>query len=311
MKTIVPDYYPRFSCIAGACRHSCCIGWEIDIDSDALRRYQQQEGSIGQRLRQNIEMTPDGACFRLSGPEERCPFLNASGLCDLILTLGEDALCQICTDHPRFRNFYADRTEMGVGLCCEAACRLILGWEEPVGLMTLEDDGETETADPKEARLLSVRDSLIGLMQDRSRSVEARVEMLLDAAGARAEDFDWKEWLPFLRSLEQLDPQWDGWLARLDGQPCSLPVIPAALQRPMEQMMVYLLFRQLPGAVDDGCERERILLCALMWLIAARLVLDADGSVETLAEICRSLSSEWEYSEDNIAALLDEMGRLG
>ena len=32
MQIIVPDYYKEFSCIADHCRHSCCIGWEIDID---------------------------------------------------------------------------------------------------------------------------------------------------------------------------------------------------------------------------------------------------------------------------------------
>jgi len=237
MKIIVPDYYPDFACIAGDCRHSCCIGWEIDIDSDALRRYQQQGGSIGERLRKNIDITSDGACFRLMGDEERCPFLNASGLCDLILTLGEDALCQICTDHPRFRNFYADRTEMGVGLCCEAACRLILSREAPVRLTAFDDDGVGETEDPQEARLLSARDGLIRLMQDRSRPVETRMEALLAAAGAAAADFDWPEWLPFLRSLEQLDKRWDAELARLAQLPCSLPAIPSHLQTPMEQLM--------------------------------------------------------------------------
>ena len=32
----VPDYYETFRCIAGECKDSCCIGWEIDIDEDNL-----------------------------------------------------------------------------------------------------------------------------------------------------------------------------------------------------------------------------------------------------------------------------------
>ena len=28
----VPDYFSEFSCIAGDCKDSCCLGWEIDID---------------------------------------------------------------------------------------------------------------------------------------------------------------------------------------------------------------------------------------------------------------------------------------
>ena len=29
-----PDYYEKFSCIAGACEDTCCAGWEIDIDDN-------------------------------------------------------------------------------------------------------------------------------------------------------------------------------------------------------------------------------------------------------------------------------------
>ena len=32
MKLYAPEYYKQFQCIADKCTHSCCIGWEIDID---------------------------------------------------------------------------------------------------------------------------------------------------------------------------------------------------------------------------------------------------------------------------------------
>ena len=44
MKVIMPSYYPNFACIAGACRHSCCVGWEIDIDEDRLTEYRAAAG---------------------------------------------------------------------------------------------------------------------------------------------------------------------------------------------------------------------------------------------------------------------------
>ena len=310
MKLIAPDYYARFACIAGACRHSCCIGWEIGIDPDTLDFYQQLDGDIGARLKQHIDLSPEGACFRLQGAEERCPFLNADGLCDLILTLGEDALCQICRDHPRFRNFYSDRTEIGLGLCCEEAGRLILGQASPVMLQVLEDDGTAEEQDAGEQQLLVFRDQLISLMQDRTQPLEKRAEMLAAAAGARAEDVAWEKWTPFLLSLERLDDHWGTVLSALADAPCRLPVIPPPLQTPMEQWMVYLLYRHLPGALDDGLQRERLLLCVLMWLAAAQLcALQSISSLEELVQLCRLFSSEWEYSEENIASLLDELAR--
>lgn len=140
MKLIVPDYYPRFRCIAGDCRHSCCIGWEIDIDEDTLETYKAAEGELGRRLREHIDFDSDCPHF-ITGADGRCPFLNGDNLCDLIIGMGEETLCGICDLHPRFRNDFSDRTEMGLGLCCEEAARLILTHTDPITLITLEDDG--------------------------------------------------------------------------------------------------------------------------------------------------------------------------
>ena len=56
MLHIVPDYYKEFRCIAGACRHSCCIGWKIDIDAASAARYAAVGGELGCRLRQHRRM---------------------------------------------------------------------------------------------------------------------------------------------------------------------------------------------------------------------------------------------------------------
>jgi len=40
MKEIFPNYYDKFTCIAGACKHNCCIGWEIDIDESTMELYE-------------------------------------------------------------------------------------------------------------------------------------------------------------------------------------------------------------------------------------------------------------------------------
>ena len=140
MKLIAPDYYKDFRCIAGDCRHSCCIGWEIDVDPDKLVYYDTVTGPLGDRLKKSIDRTAQPPHFIL-GEHERCPFLNQEGLCDLIIGLGENSLCQICRDHPRYRSFFVGRTEIGVGLCCEAAAALILKKTEKTTLVTLEDDG--------------------------------------------------------------------------------------------------------------------------------------------------------------------------
>ena len=125
MKIFAPDYYRDFKCSAGDCKHSCCIGWEIDIDSETADYYKSITGEFGKRLAKNIDFTEDGGVFHLC-ENERCPFLNEKGLCDIILNLGEESISQVCDDHPRFRNFFESRTEIGLGLCCEAVAKLVL-----------------------------------------------------------------------------------------------------------------------------------------------------------------------------------------
>ena len=45
MLTRVPDYYEAFHCLAGACPHTCCEKWEVVVDEETARRYQETPGS--------------------------------------------------------------------------------------------------------------------------------------------------------------------------------------------------------------------------------------------------------------------------
>ena len=145
MNVYVPEYYSRFRCIASKCRNTCCAGWEIDIDPESLSRYQRMMGEFGSRVKRSISL--DGTPHFILSDHERCPLLNQNDLCDLILNEGEDALCQICRDHPRFRNYFSSRVEMGLGLVCGEAARLILSWPTPLRLIRLEGDDVEEPTD--------------------------------------------------------------------------------------------------------------------------------------------------------------------
>ena len=166
MKIYAPDYYKEFSCIADKCKHSCCIGWEIDIDKKSLEIYKSLKNDFGKRLIENIAENEDSSHFILS-KNERCPFLNDNNLCDVILNLGENLLCQICSDHPRFRNFFSSRTETGLGLCCEEAARIILSHKEKVSLIEIAfDENEENYSEDEEipkviALEISISDFLI------------------------------------------------------------------------------------------------------------------------------------------------------
>jgi len=306
MKLIAPDYYPDFHCIADRCRHSCCIGWEIEIDDETLVRYRSVPGAFGDRLTAGIRTDGECACFRLS-ENERCPFLNESGLCDIILNLGEDYLSQICTDHPRFRNFFSDRTEIGLGLCCEAAGRLILGNPKQPELIILEDDGQDEELHEDDKLLLQTRGHLIAIAQNRNLSLDARMSMLLDSVGL-APCAGPLHWTAFYRSLEQLDPAWDRLLCALsEASVCELP--DDLHTDALEQLLVYFLYRHLSDSLDDVDLAARtafavhgtIFIRALCGLQYQR---SGTCSFDDLVEIARLYSSEIEYSDSNLDALL-------
>lgn len=306
MRIIVPEYYPEFHCIAEKCHHSCCIGWEIDIDPESHARYQAVGGEIGKRLACEIAMEDGSASFVLR-EDERCPFLNEWGLCDLILELGEGSLCQICADHPRFRVYFSDRTEIGLGLCCEEAARLILTRRETTGFTTLEDDGAEEPLLPEEQARLHFRERMIALAQDRSMPFEQRVEKMLSEAQTPMPQRAITRWAEFFLGLERLD---NGWTARLNAlcseqsgeQDEKLP------QEPQEQLLVYFLFRHC--AAESGLAAESLMLCVLLWRIVRRIWAQEGGGVENLCDIARMCSGEIEYSQENIDAIIDEITAL-
>ena len=303
MKLIAPDYYKDFTCIADRCNHSCCIGWEIDIDGDSLARFEALEGDYGPVLRGRIDYSGEVPHFRL-GAGERCPFLQENGLCEMILTLGEEALCQICTDHPRYRNYFTDRTEIGLGLCCEAAGDLILSRTAPTALTVLEDDGAEEEIDSEEETLLSFRDMLFSILQDRSCTLEERLEELLATCGAALPEGGAPGWAKFLLTMERLDESWTEKLTALT-QDAPLPA-GTDWDIPLEQAGVYFLYRHLPAALDDGDVASKAAFAALSVRLLWALFVSEDGStLPQLVELARMYSGEIEYSEENLQAVFD------
>lgn len=154
MKVIVPDYYKDFKCIANKCKHTCCKGWEVEIDEEGLQRFRDYPD-----IMEKVEFGED-VHFKLID-DEVCPFLLKNGLCDMIVKYGEDIICQTCRDHPRYRNYWNDRIEMGLGLVCEEAARLILFKETSMKLEVLSDDTNAEDLPEDEKWLIDLRDDML------------------------------------------------------------------------------------------------------------------------------------------------------
>ena len=118
--------YPSFRCLAAACPDSCCVGWEIVVDSCTETKYQTVQGALGQKIRRVLTTDPDGDRIFTLLEDERCPFWNTAHLCELQLGLGEEGLCDTCRQFPRMKQDYGTFQEYYLSLACPEAARLIL-----------------------------------------------------------------------------------------------------------------------------------------------------------------------------------------
>lgn len=307
MELFAPDYYRDFKCIADKCHHSCCIGWEIDIDEDTFEYYRNLDEEIGERLKENIAVT-DGTPHFILSKDERCPFLAKNGLCDIISDLGEGALCQICADHPRYRNFFNTRTEIGLGLCCEETCRIILGKETKTVLCKIETDSLCDE-DEEETAFFAFRKKITDILQDRKFNVNTRIENLLDFCEIKLPEKPLSEWAQIYLKLERLDEEWTSYLELLNLPPSSSTL---EFETAFEQLITYFIYRHLSDGFYDMRINERLLFCVLSTKIIKAICgayYDKHGvfEFENLLEIARLYSSEIEYSEENIEMLLNEL----
>ena len=289
MTIITPNYYKKFKCIADKCNHSCCIGWEIDIDDITLNKYKSVKNAFAHTLNSNISFE-ESPHFKLD-INERCPFLNNQGLCDIITNLGEDMLCQICSDHPRFRNFYEDYEEIGLGLCCEAAAEIILTQKE-----------KTTFNLPSEVLKIPAvkfRENIFDILQDRKFSIDERIDNILTFINAKFPiNIDWYN---AFNELEKLDKSWNKYLLRIkNGIDCD--TLNNSLDTAYEQLLIYLIYRHFLDGQYDNMFKERILFAVLIYKVIKKM--NNSNTVEELIEIARLYSCEIEYSDENINTIL-------
>ena len=288
MKLLVPDYYNDFRCIADKCRHSCCIGWEIDIDEDTLELYSSIGGKFGKRLRDSISHD-DCPHFTLS-QGNRCPFLDSQGLCEIITELSDGALCDICADHPRYRNYFEDRIEMGLGLCCEEAARIILSKTSKTYLSDI-DSGEKATIDDERQKILDI-------LQNREKPFAERLSALY-----KFEDLDYSF---LLLSLERLDNEWEKYIALLsENKSADL----SQFDTVFEQLAVYFILRHTAEDFENGLLFSAFSVYIIQKLCAALKCRNGVLTFPEILDICRMYSSEIEYSDQNIIRIISAIAK--
>ncbi len=292
MKLYAPAYYKRFACIADRCRHSCCVGWEIDIDDDTMQTYAAMNEGYGMTIRKSIDTT-DTPHFRLA-ENERCPHLNERGLCNIILSCGEQYLCDICREHPRFYNDSPLGREVGLGMACEEACRLILASDDYADMIEIEDlDGEV---DVDSFNAVTHRSRIYTLLSDEAVPYIEKLRAIYSAYDVFLSVMTDEGWRAMLASLEYLHEEDKQLFAAYS----SNLTTPKHAEKALERALAYFIYRHCTEACDEDDLRARLGFCLLCERLLASMIraTNATTTAETV-ELARILSEELEYSEDN------------
>lgn len=338
MKLTRPWFYDEFVCTASSCTDNCCIGWEIDIDDAAMERFEKVGGEFGERLRSAIHTDGDCPAFALC-EGERCALLREDGLCELILNMGEDALCDICALHPRFFGWFNDHKEAGLGMCCEEVCRLMFSDSSAMTFVSGETDEPWEENCPEDLLmyLQAVRVQLYRLLQNRALTLAERlfnvvaftreVQTFLgepdEECLAVETDADISEVLTALLELyggaESINAEWDERLTALCARKDEIAQRFSEFlseQRDelwrYEHIAVYTCYRYFLGGIFDRELVSRIGMVCFMTLGAA--LLDClkwleNGELtewDRIADL-KLFSKQFEYSEENLELISDEV----
>ncbi len=188
-----PDFYDHFLCIGDSCKDCCCIGWELDIDDDTFEYYKSVPGPFGDRLRGCMsaarKVSPDApgddslfgddggsTMYRLK-IDGRCPFLNSKNLCEIVLNLGPQALCQICSEYPRYSFEFDGAVEKSLTISCEEAGRLMFLSDVPIGFVETEADYfASDDPDEEIFRTISlIRSASIRILENRRIDLADRI----------------------------------------------------------------------------------------------------------------------------------------
>ena len=292
MKLYAPEYYKKFKCIADRCPHSCCVGWEIDIDAVTLKKYKSLTAGYGAVIADSIS-TEDTPHFKLCDGD-RCPHLDERGLCRIILGVGEDYLCDICREHPRFYNF-TSVAEVGVGMSCPEAARIILS--SPDYAVFEEIGNVSAEADDVEFDGRAERDKIYALLRNASADYTARLGAIYRQYSIDAGDD--AAWLEIIDSLEYLDEKHQNLFMNYSSRRR-----PDGVDQYSERFLAYFVYRHVTEALDAEDFQARLAFCLFCERLFASLICHTGAdSLQDVADLAVIISEEIEYSDENTLAL--------
>lgn len=203
-KVFEPEYYKDFSCIGGACRYTCCQGWQITFTRAEYNRL--RSARVSPALKETIETgikrdkksgDENAYAKMVFDEQQKCPFLDEAGLCRMQLECGPAALSAVCKTFPRAKSELPGYLQR----CCSTGCEQILNLmlEKPEGLRFVEREDvhapalklqkaieQTAQEKPAIRYLAQIQALCIAILQNRVCTLDERMILL----GLALQDFD-------------------------------------------------------------------------------------------------------------------------
>lgn len=281
-------------------------------------------GEFGERLRANIAKN-DVYSFILK--DERCPFLNDDNLCEIILNMGEDKLCHICDNHPRYYEWFDGLKEGGTGLCCEEAARLILnnGNYSEYYDIEIPDEPFDEYDGELYDFLFKARETLFSFLRDDKADLFSIVSRMLDYAdwaqcaidnyaydevyseiqekqGSKAVP-DYKRLLDIFCEFEPIDEKWKPFISRIK-EKAAIPDF-VKYGGYLRNIGAYFIWRYFMKGVFDEEILSKVKLAVIGMAVTGVIFTAENADMEQCIILSKNYSKEIEYSEENLEKLFD------
>lgn len=186
-----------FKCIGPNCTDTCCAGWDINIDENTFKKYENDKGNLkelitGKYIKNSQSDDSFNYGFMKITEDNKCPFLNENLLCKIHGKCGEENLSITCRRYPRVFNIIDDIYEKSELPSCEEICSKAFLNKEKMEFIEIEEELpedfleirrviDTEAfigSDNLIQYFWDIRIISINIIQNRNFSIEERLSLL-------------------------------------------------------------------------------------------------------------------------------------